>query len=186
MNPEKSKLKIMIANDFGVSIEDRLEGELKAANELAGASSALRQASKKVPLELCAKVSEEFEKGEIKDGMQSHHIAQLVKKYLIRAGDFLNHLADVEQQKAVSQFGRAAGLQEAVKMIKKVQEEENERLQGFSSVSDDKLRTASSIARAEHGTAAERKKIAEDKKKKTTKKKTTRKKTSKKKVKLND
>lgn len=184
MNPEKSKLKIMIANDFGVSIEDRLEGELKAANELAGAALALRQASKKVPLEWCAKVAESFEKGEIKDGMEGHHIAQLIKKYLIRAGDYLSHLADVEQQKANTQFGRAAGLQEAVKMMKKIQDEENERLQGLLSVSDDTLRTASSIAKAEHGTAIERKQAAvEEKKKKIAKKKNSKKKSSKKKVK---
>lgn len=165
MNPDKAKLKMMMANEFGADLEDRLEGERKAANELAGGAHALRQASKKVPNDLLPFVEKDLTEKIITDSMEAHLVAQLIKKYLTRVGDFLNHLADVEQQKAVAQGGRVDGMATAMGLIKKVRDTETLKLQQFLALAEQaettdgdlELRTAGAIARAEHGSAADRK-----------------------------
>ena len=112
MNLDKAQLKIAVANNLGADMEDRLEGEMKAAHELAGAAQALRQVAKKVPADLIAKLEADQEEGDkaIKDGLEAHLVVQLIKQWLTRAGDYLGHMADVEQQKAVAQGGRAAAV----------------------------------------------------------------------------
>jgi hypothetical protein len=163
MNPEKSQLKIVFANNLGADLEDRLEGERKAMHELAGAAQALRQASRKVVADLIARL--EAEQGEsekvIKDGLEAHLVVQKIKQWLTRAGDFLGHLADVEQQKAVAQGGRSAGLEDAMKLVKKIQDDEAAKLQRMAELAqapEDTVvaRTEGGAARREHGTVAER------------------------------
>lgn len=170
MNLDKAQLKIAVANNLGADMEDRLEGEMKAAHELAGAAQALRQVAKKVPADLIAKLEADQEEGDkaIKDGLEAHLVVQLIKQWLTRAGDYLGHMADVEQQKAVAQGGRAAGLQDAMKLVKKMKDEETQKLQTFMELSakgEEAVltapRTAGEAARLEHGKAADRKEAEE-------------------------
>ena len=170
MNLDKAQLKIAVANNLGADMEDRLEGEMKAAHELAGAAQALRQVAKKVPADLIAKLEADQEEGDkaIKDGLEAHLVVQLIKQWLTRAGDYIAHMADVEQQKAVAQGGRAAGLQDAMKLVKKMKDEETQKLQTFMELSakgEEAVltapRTAGEVARLEHGKAADRKEAEE-------------------------
>lgn len=165
MNLDKAQFKIAVANNLGADMEDRLGGEQKAASELAGAAQALRQAAKKVPADLIAKLETEQE-GEkaIKDGLEAPLVVQLIKQWLTRASDYLGHMADVEQQKAVAQGGRAAGLQDAMKIVQKMRDEETHKLQTFMELSakgEDAVlaapRTPGEASRLEHGKAADRK-----------------------------
>jgi len=165
MNLDKAQLKIAVANNLGADMEDRLGGEQKAASELAGAAQALRQAAKKVPADLIAKLEadQEGEKA-IKDGLEAHLVVQIVKQWLTRAGDYLGHMADVEQQKAVAQGGRAAGLQDAMKIVQKMRDDETQKLQTFMELAakgEEAVltapRTAGEAARLEHGKAVDRK-----------------------------
>lgn len=163
MNLEKSNLKILLANSFGADLEDRMEGEQRAAYELGGASDALRQAATRVPRDLCAKVDVALKEGEIKDGLEALQVASLIKKFLSKTGDFLNHLADVEHQKSIVQLGRVDGLKQAMKLIQDTRDQEAKKVQTFMEVaaSDDEEvltnRTSGSIARAEKGSASDRK-----------------------------
>jgi len=170
MNLDKAQLKIAVANNLGADMEDRLEGEMKAAHELAGAAQALRQVAKKVPADLIAKLEADQEEGDkaIKDGLEAHRVVQIIKQWLTRAGDYLGHMADVEQQKAVAQGGRASGLQDAMKLVKKMKDEETQKLQTFMELSakgEEAVltapRTAGEAARLEHGKAADRKEAEE-------------------------
>ena len=159
MSVEKSQLKMMITNSIGADIEDHVDGSRKTAHELNGAAQALKQAAKKVPADLVAHVERALVSGEIEDGLDSKLVAQLVKKYLARVGDFLNHLGDVEQQKAVAQFGRVSGMEDAMKLIQKMRDSESAKLQRLTELaqSDEivlpmpSVRTAASAAKEAHG-----------------------------------
>jgi hypothetical protein len=171
MNLDKAQLKIAVANNLGADMEDRLEGEMKAAHELAGAAQALRQVAKKVPADLIARLEADQEEGDkaIKDGLEAHLVVQIIKQWLTRAGDYLAHMADVEQQKAVAQGGRASGLQDAMKLVKKMKDEETQKIQTFMELATKgeeagvltAPRTAGEAARLEHGKAADRKEAEE-------------------------
>jgi hypothetical protein len=159
MNLAKSELKMQIATNLGADIEDRVEGELKAAHELAGASDALKQAAIKVPRDLAAKIDTAVAEGEIKD-MTALEAAEFAKKYLTKAGDYLAHLSVVERQKSDAQFGRVEGLKFAMETIQGVRDQEAERLQSvLDTIEEDgePPRTEASAARGAHGSAADRK-----------------------------
>ncbi len=162
---DKTQLTITLATEFGADLEDRLEGERKTMNELVGAYQALKQAATKVPADLVGLLQTSLEKGEeIKDGMDSAEVAQLIRKYLARVGDYLTHLAEVEQQKAIVEGGRVAGLADAMKLVQKRRDDEATKLQRMieaaKQIQNDEvvadIRSAGEAARAEHGTAAER------------------------------
>lgn len=163
MNLEKANLKIMVVNNLGADIEDRVEGEMKAAHELNGASQALRQAAIKIPRDLAAKVDASLKEGEIPENLDAMAAAGLVKKYLMKAGEFLNHLADVEGQKAITQLGRVDGLRQAMQLVQKTKDEEVKKVQIFAAAQEgtpegeEPPRTAGSVARKERGSAADRK-----------------------------
>jgi hypothetical protein len=168
MNLEKANLKIMVVNNLGADIEDRVEGETRAAYELNGASQALRQAAVKVPRDLSAKVDASLKEGEIADGLDAMSVAGLVKKYLLKVENFLNHLADVENQKAVTQMGRVDGLRQAMQIIQKTKETEAKKIQVFAEAQergdgdeDSENRTVGSLVRKERGSAADRKAAAQ-------------------------
>jgi hypothetical protein len=192
MNLNKSMLKVDIANDLGADLEDSLDSEQKTTNELAGGANALKQAAIKVPRDLVAKVEDDTK---IKDGLAEHEVRKMIKEYLTRAGDYLNHLSTIELQKAITQGGRVEGLRQAMALIKKQRDTETVKLKQMLALAQEQEdatvagvevpRTAAEAARAAHGSAAERKAATETEKttkKKTTKKKTTKKKTTKKKA----
>ena len=158
MNLEKSQLKMQIANSLGADIEDKVEGEKRAADEMAGASAALKQASGKVPRDLAAKIDTALAEGEIKD-MGAMEVAEFAKKYLTKAGDYLAHLADVENAKAVAQRGRVDGLTFAMEAVQKMRDAEAERIQMvLKAIEEDgeAPRTEASAARKAHGSVADR------------------------------
>jgi len=191
MNIEKAQMKTLIANDLGASVEDRLEGSAKTAHELSGAASALKQASRKVPTDLAAKADNDES---FKDGMEGSEVRALVKKYLGRVGEYLSHLSDVEQQKAIIQGGRSDGLREAMDIIKKMRDNEAKKINAILSMiekpavvpseeNDMAPRTTSEMAKVANGSLAERRAEAKSnpktkrptRKKQTTKKASTRK-----------
>lgn len=163
MQLDKVKLKMLVANDLGADMEDRLEGELKTAHEFAGGASALKQVAAKVLPTFAPRVDEDEK---IVDGMDAIAVRKLVKQYLTRACDFANHLGDVEQQKAITQGGRVEGLQQAMKMVQKVRDVEAQKLQQLIALAREEMesgapiRTPGEAARAEHGSAADRKEEA--------------------------
>lgn len=167
MSIEKSKLKMLIANNLGADIEDGMEGQLKSAHELDGAANALKQAAKKVPHDLAARVDQELEEGKIKEGMTPPQVAQFAKQYLTRVGDFLAHLGDVAQQKAITLHGRVDGMKDAMKIVQNMHDSESAKILALSQMSEEALvqpRTASAMAKAEHGSAVDRKAAASKKK----------------------
>ncbi len=164
MSITETQLGIVISNNLGASLEDRYEGEMKTTFELSGAAVALKLAAKKVPVDLSAHADRAFEKGEIKD-LEAAEVVSIIKKYLARVGDFLEHLGEVEQQKAVAQGGRAAGMKDALAMVQKFRDGESAKLQRMieaaKQISEDDVvtsspRTSGEMARAEHGTVADR------------------------------
>lgn len=164
MNIEKSQLKMQIANNIGADIEDRVEGEMRAAHELSGASNALQQAALKVPRDLAAKIDTALAEGEIKD-MGALEAAEFAKKYLAKAGDYLRHLSEVERQKASDQLGRVAGLKFAMESVQRMRDKEAERIQGAldaMEAGEEAPRTEASAARKAHGSAADRKAEAQE------------------------
>lgn len=169
MTINKAQLKILIANDIGATIEDRLEGERKAQYELQGAAHALKQASQKVPSDLIAKLEREQADGVnvIVDGLEAHHVVGLIKLWLTKVGDYLSHLSDVEQQKAIIQGGRAAGLEVATGIVKKMRDDTEQRLREIMAAADSDApppiepRSEAEQARAAHGTLAERRAAAQ-------------------------
>lgn len=136
MTAEKSHLKVMVANDIGSSMEDKLEGTLQASHEHNGAVAALRQASKQVPLSLCAKIDDMLNEGAIKEGMTQLNIAEMLKKQVIKAGHYLDHLADVAQQKAIQLTSQADGIKIAMTVVKKMVDTEQSRLQAIVDAAD--------------------------------------------------
>jgi hypothetical protein len=159
MNLEKSQLKMQIANNIGADIEDRVDGEMRAAHELSGASDALQQAALKVPRDLAAKIDTALAEGEIKD-MGALEAAEFAKKYLAKAGDYLRHLSEVERSKAQDQLSRVAGLKFAMESVQKLRDREAERIQDTLDAIEEggeAPRTEASAARKAHGSAADRK-----------------------------
>ncbi len=190
MNIEKAQIKTLIANDLGASVEDRLEGSVKTAHELAGAAAALKQAAKKVTTDLAARADND---DSFRDGMEAAEVRGLVKKYLGRVGEYLSHLSDVEQQKAITQGGRSDGLREAMEIIKKVRDEEQKKILNLMKMVDslgpdgekqapdepakNVPRTAAEAARMANGSLVERRaEAAKAKTKRATNKKATTKK----------
>jgi len=188
MNPNKSMLTVEITSDLGNDLEDRLESEVKTANELAGAAAALDQAAIKVHSGLVAKSKDD---ANIKDGLTREEVLKLVIDYVTRAGDYLKAMSQAEQQKATTQGGRVEGMQAVVAVLKKKREVETKKLQMMIALAkeqeqaekkgEEAPRTAAEMARAEHGSAADRRTAERSEKvtKKTAKKKT-KKKTAKK------
>jgi hypothetical protein len=192
MNIKKSMLIADVANDLGANLEDRVESEQKTASALAGGAEALKQAAIKVPRDLAARADNDQN---IKDGMSEPEVRKMVKEYLTRTGDFLQHLSAVEQQKAITQGGIVDGLRQAMVLIQKRRDAETTKLKQMIALAEQEdastpgaevPRTAAEAARTEHGSAAERKAAAETekitKKKKATKKKATKTKATKKKA----
>lgn len=162
MNIEKAKLKMLIANDLGADLEDRLDGERRTANELAGAASGLKQAAIKIQAQLAARADED----EVcRDGMEEHEVRKIVKQYITRACDFMNHLGAVEEQKAIAQGGRVEGIQQAMELVQKVRDTEAKNIQrliaAVEATEAEEIRTPSEAAKAAHGGAADRKAEAE-------------------------
>jgi hypothetical protein len=161
VNPQKSQLKMLIANELGADIEDRREGQIKTAHELDGSCAALKQAAKKVPSTFMIQVEKDMDEGKIKDGMTALEIVELVKKYLLRTGDYLGHLSEVAGQEAVAQHGRAAGIKDAMDAIAAMRDKESAKLQQALSMVEEvpeAPRTSASAARMERGSLAERRK----------------------------
>jgi hypothetical protein len=167
MDVNTSKITMLVANDIGASLEDKLDGERKAQHELSGAAHALKQAAKKVPQDLAAHVDRALNDGEIEDGLTAPLIAQLIKKYLTRVGDFLEHLGDIEVQKAVAQGGRVAGIELAMSTVKKLRDDEVAKIQKLLELSKlseetgEVVRTPSEAARAARGSVADRRVVAQ-------------------------
>lgn len=156
--------RILTTNNLGADLDDRLEGQRKATHELEGAAAALKQAAKKVPADIIALLDREFAEGKIKD-LEATEVVALIKKYLTRVIDYLEHLGDVEQQKAVAQAGRVAGLEDALKVLKTRKDEDVAKFQrmveaakqiGEDGVVNEGPRTTGELARAEHGSATDR------------------------------
>lgn len=166
-NPQKSQLKMLIAHELGADIEDAYEREMAAAHQLEGGVEALKQAALKVPSELAKRVDQELGEGEsFKDGMSRLEVAELVKKYLARAGVFLAHLATNESTKIAPQRGKAEGMKSAVELIAKAREAESVKLQEALALVEEGPRPvpAMNAARAERGSAAERRAAEAEKK----------------------
>ena len=170
MNPHKAQMKISIANEIGADIEDQYEGQLKAAHEAAGSTAALRQAAQKIPAALIGEVDKDLKAGKIEDGLDAVRVGDLLRRWLTRVGDFLDHLADVEQQKAVAAGGRADGMKDAVELIAKMRRAEVVKLETSLELvkdgeggtpADDAPRSAAEAARQANGTLEERRKKAE-------------------------
>jgi hypothetical protein len=190
MDLKAEMLKVEVTNSLGADLEDRLDNEVKTANELAGAAAALDQAATKVPTDLIAKAKED---PGIKDGLDESEVRGLVIKYLGRAGDYLRSISQSQQQKATLQGGCVEGLRCAMKMIQKKRDVSAAKLKTLIALAKEQAaaeergeeppRTAAEVARKEHGTVADRRAAAKqakkNTKKKTTKKKTTKKKTTK-------
>jgi len=164
MNIEKANLKVLVANSIGADIEDRVEGEQKAAYEQAGAAEALRQAASKIPRDLSAKVDRSLKEGEIKESLEAMEVAALVKLYLSKVGVFLLHLAEVEHQKSTLQLGRVRGLKQAMEIVQTTRDQEVQKIKALEETAlesggDERLdlRTAGSAARNSCGSAADRK-----------------------------
>jgi hypothetical protein len=128
MNIDKAHMKVAVATDIGADIEDRMEGELRAAQELEGASKALEGAAKKVTVDVAAKVDIALDEGtEIRDGMTSLEVAEVIKKYVTKAGHYLLHLSDVAKQKSAAQRSRADGLRDAMDAVAEGKRAEEDR-----------------------------------------------------------
>lgn len=166
MNLEKANLKILVANNLGADIEDRVDGEQQAANEMKGAAEALRQAALKVPRDLAAQLDTALKEDQIPSGLDALQVAEFAKKYLAKAGDFLRHLAEVEQQKAVMQLGRVAGLQQAMEVIKKTRDQEAQKVKAHEEEDSEDggngVRTSGGAARKERGSVADRRAAAQE------------------------
>lgn len=160
MNLEKANLKILVANHLGADIEDRVEGEQKAAHEMNGASDALRQAALKVPRDLAAQLDTALKEDQIPASMDSLQVVEFTKKYLAKVGDFLRHLSEVEQQKAMMQLGRVDGLRQAMEVIKKTRDQEALKVKAHeeedSTDGGNGARTSGAAARKERGSVADR------------------------------
>jgi hypothetical protein len=125
MSVEKSELKILIMNNVGADIEDRLEGAERTVHQLEGSMNALSQAAQTVPSQMCAKVEVLLGEGKvIKDGMTALEVAELLKKYINKCGDFLTHLSQVAGKKLPTQQGEVVGLQVAIDIVKSKKEVE--------------------------------------------------------------
>lgn len=168
MDLDLSKWKMTLTNDIGAKIEDRVDGERKAQHELSGAAHALKQAAKKIPVDLSAHVDRALNEGEIKDGLEALQIAALIKKYLARVGDFLDHLGEVEIQKAIAQGGRVAGMETAMEVVKQFRDDEVARIQKMIDIAkaiengdEPIIRTSADAARAVHGSLADRRAAAQ-------------------------
>jgi len=171
---------MLMANELGADIEDAYERELKAAHQLEGAVEALKQAALKVPHDLAERVDQEMNEGEsFKEGMSKLQVAELVKKYLGRAGVYLAHMAQNESKKVTEQLWRAQGLKDAMALVSKTREAESQKLQEALALVESgeggpRPTASPDAARAAHGTAAERRaaaKAAKEKPAKTPRKK---------------
>jgi hypothetical protein len=132
MNIDKAHMKVAVATDIGADIEDRMDGELRAAQELEGAAKALEGAAKKVTVDVAAKVDIALKEGtEIRDGMTTLEVAEVIKKYVTKAGHYLLHLSDVAKHKSAAQRSRADGLRDAMDAVLKLREKEQQKIEGF-------------------------------------------------------
>lgn len=166
MNLEKANLKILVANNLGADIEDRVEGEQKAAYEMNGAADALRQAALKVPRDLAAQLDTALKEDQIPSGLEAIQVVEFAKKYLAKVGDFLRHLAEVEQQKAMMQLGRVDGLRQAMEVIQKTRDQEAQKVKAHEEEDSEDggngVRTSGGAARKERGSVADRRAAAQE------------------------
>lgn len=132
MSIQKSELKLLIVNDLGATIEDKLEAAKRTVHQLEGGAIALGQAAKLVPLQLCPKVDMLLEEGVIKDGMGVREVVSLVKKYVTKCGDYLAHLCECEKNKVVAQSGEVTGIQAAMTILKKAHDDEMAKLRAIA------------------------------------------------------
>jgi len=124
MSIEKSELKILIAQNLGADIEDRLESAKRSVHHLEGGAEALRQAAIAVPAGVIAKIDILFNEGNIKEGMTALEVYEKLKKYVSKCGDFLSHLSENEKSKINMQQGEVNGIQVAMRIVKDMYDKE--------------------------------------------------------------
>jgi hypothetical protein len=132
MSIDKSELKILIVNNIGADIEDQLESSKRTVHQLEGAVAALSQAATAVPLGINAKIDKIFEEGVIKDDMPALQVYTLLKKYVTKCGDFLQHLSEVEKLKVTSQSGEVRGIEFSLGLIKKIKDAEIKKVEALA------------------------------------------------------
>jgi hypothetical protein len=141
MGIDKSELKILIANNIGADIEDQLESSKRTVHQLEGAVAALGQAATAVPLGVIAKIDKILEEGVIKDDMPALQVYTLLKKYVTKCGDFLQHLSEVEKLKVTSQHGEVRGIEFSLGLIKKIKDDEIKKVEALAKFLEDESKS---------------------------------------------
>ena len=169
MNLEKSKLKVLILNNLGADIEDKLDSEVKTTYELLGGSDALKQAAYKIPRDLAAKLDKAIKENELAETYTTLEAAELVKKYLTKVQDYLLHIAETEKFKSTTQKGCVNGLRSAMDIVQKQKLDEAKKIEQILSILDNKdetilpgtdIRTSNEMAIVANGTLEERREQA--------------------------
>jgi len=132
MNPLKSEVKILTAEEIGRKMEEMAEGAQKAAHLQQGAKDGLKHAAAKVG-DLMAHIDKDVEEGII-DALKGDPlaIAKYAKRCLQKCIGVIDNLATTAEVVGHRQEGRRKGLEEAAKYANEIWKEEKAKLESLA------------------------------------------------------
>jgi hypothetical protein len=123
MNPMKAEVKMLTVQDLGANMDDVLEGAQKEASKAEGGMEWLAKAANGLKA-ISQKVDRDLDTGTIE-----MEVARYTKKMLGLASESLNSVALQAQSQKLAAVGKAAGIEQCVKMAKKIYDTEKLKLE---------------------------------------------------------
>ena len=135
MNLEKTRLRMLTAQEMGKELEEKLQAAERMVLKQEGAGDGLKQAAKGIGA-LMAAVDEEFEKQGKIGGFTVEELSgeplrmmKAVKVWLQRSLGCVDNMATTAEMTKISTGGKVKGIQDAIAVIKKTFDEERGKLE---------------------------------------------------------
>jgi len=128
MNPDKSRFKIMLGQEFGNQFDDMLESAQKELFANIGARQILQSTGEKIA-QLSTHVDRDLEEGKIPD--EPLKIAEYVKRYVSRAVTVCHELSVSSDKQATRAEGKIEQAKASVEFMQKFVTKEKQQLDAF-------------------------------------------------------
>ena len=131
MNPLKSEVKILVAENIGREMEGFAEGAQKQVHMQQGAKEGLEHAAQKVA-ELLEHIDKDFDNGGLEGFKNPLKVMEYAKRYIKRSIGVIDNLARVAEISKIKYGGKEKGFSEAAAHINKLWKEEKTKLENFA------------------------------------------------------
>lgn len=130
MNPLKSELKILLANNLGADIEDSAEAYERDQYRHEGAAVGAQKVIKAIQA-LSAHVSKDLDEGKFSDFPEPIVAAKLIKDWLGKAIEAASGVGAQAEASKIHSQGKVAGVRAIIEALQKQNQLETRKLQQY-------------------------------------------------------